>query len=161
MSSGSLDVDDTATEYFRKWTSRNLTSALRDHKQMLTGICRNFINICNEGIKENQRSVYLTNKAMRQALSGYDEWGQYILTGNVGIHKKFKANAAILAHIVKCIDSYREKEQKMAELNDKIYNETDNYNTLDDMLDAGMLQQSLIKKNCVAIFCLNFFNRYL
>ena len=138
MSNGSLDVDDTATEYFQKWTSRNLTSTLRDHKQKLTGICRNFINICNEGIKENQRSVYLTNKAMRQALSGYDEWGQYILTGNVGIHKKFKANAAILAHIVKRIDSYRANTQKMAELNNKICNNTDDYNTLDEMLDAGM-----------------------
>lgn len=138
MNSGSLDVDDTATEYFKKWTSRNLTSTLRDHKQKLTGICRNFIIICNEGIKENQRSVYLTNEAMRQALSGYDEWGQYILTGNVGLHKKFKANAAILAHIVKSIDLYRANEQKMAELNDKIYNDTDHYNTLDDLLDAGM-----------------------
>ena len=138
MNSGSLDVDDTATEYFKKWTSRNLTSTLRDHKQKLTGICRNFIIICNEGIKENQRSVYLTNEAMRQALSGYDEWGQYILTGNVGLHKKFKANAAIFAHIVKSIDLYRANEQKMAELNDKIYNDTDHYNTLDDLLDAGM-----------------------
>ena len=139
MSNRSLNVDDAATEYFQQWTSRNLTSTLRDHKQMLTGICRDFIEICNEGIRENQRSVYLTNDAMKQALSGYDEWGQYILTGNVGIHKKFKANAAILAHIIKWIDLYRNNQEKMDELNEKISNTTDNYNNLDEMLDAGML----------------------
>lgn len=132
-------VDEQATKYFTVWTSKRFLSVLRDHKQNLTDISNNFLNLCYNGIQVGARSVYLSNEKMKDTLRGYDKWGQYIFPGNVGLHKKFKANAGVLAHIIKQIDLYEGDEEKMDELNDKIKENSETYTTLKEMLDSGLL----------------------
>lgn len=141
--SDSLSVDETATQCFTLWTASRLLSTFRDHKQKQTEVSKQVLLLCLAGIKVNQRSVYLSNNKMMETLEFYDEWSPFILTGNVGLHMKFKTNAGILAHIINCINSYQEDEAKMKELNQKIDSTTDQYKNLNDMLESGMLPRSL------------------
>lgn len=134
-----MNVDETATQCFSLWTPRHILSSFRDHKQNLTDLSKQFLNICFNGIKHKQRSVYLSNGKMMQTLEAYDEWSPYLFTGNVGLHMKFKTIAGILAHIIKCIKSYEQNEEEMTKLNQKINSTIDKYKNLDDMLQWGML----------------------
>ena len=139
-----MNVDETATQCFSLWTPRHILSSFRDHKQNLTNLSKQFLNICFNGIKFNQRSVYLSNRKMMETLEAYDEWSPYLFTGNVGLHMKFKTISGILAHIIKCINSYKQNEEKMKKLNEKINTTTEEYKNLNDMLQCGMLVGSYI-----------------
>ena len=138
--SESLNVDDTATQCFSKWTSSKISSTFRSHKRNLSALSKEFIIICLNGIKVGKRSIYLTNAKMRQTLEGYDDWSPYIFTGNVGLHMKFKTNAGILAHIIKRIHLLDEEdEEKKKELNETIFNQTNKrYSDFDQMLQSGI-----------------------
>lgn len=137
--SESQNVNEIASQYFSKWTSNKLLSTFRSHKRNLSALSKQFLIICFNGIKVGERSIYLTNAKMKQTLEGYDDWSPYILTGDVGLHMKFKTNAGILAHILKKIQLYEEDEQKKKELNQWIFDKTNKrYSDFDQMLGSGM-----------------------
>ena len=130
-------VDETATEVFTVWTPKFILKTFQEYDAQLTELASDVMHLTFDGIKKNQKSIYLTNKKMRHTLLAYDEWEKYIPTGDVGLHKKFKTNAGILSHIIKRIAIYKAEPQKLAALNAKISANTE-YGNLDDMLAKGM-----------------------
>ena len=129
-----LDVQTTAL--FLEWTPQHMLTSFKGAHDKLSSLAHEFFEISFKGIKFRQRSIYLKNKEMIATLLGYDEWAKYIPTEHVGLHKKFKTNAGILAHILKRINLYKMDEEKLNNLNDEIQKNTA-YDDLDDMLDCG------------------------
>lgn len=134
-----LDADNEAfaTKFFSEWTTEQLVETYQERKGNLTDLCKEFMLICNSGIKPGKLSVYLSNDEMMETLRGYDEWSRLIFPGPVGLHFKFKHNSGILSHIVKCVDKYDDDAKFKEELDSKIV-ETTEFNDLHDLLNDGM-----------------------
>ena len=145
-------LEELTTAVFSNWTSNKLFNTFKNRYQDLTKLSRDFFNICFKGIQPNQYSIYLTNEKMKQSLLGYDEWAQFIPTGNVGLHHKFKMNAGVLSHIIKRISLYESNEEKINELNETIQATTE-YHHLNHMLEYGMF--------FLFFFCFFFFLFFL
>ena len=148
----SLSVQQKATVIFNEWTPAFLLDSVKTPHIKLKRISADFLRICFEGMKVNQKSVYLTNQPMIQTLLAYDEWSIFVPTGEVGTHKKFKINAGILSHILKRIQLYEENPQKLNALNMKIKQTTKDKN-LDELLQRGMF----IKKLFIHLIIFFFF----
>ena len=131
-------LDDLTTAVFSQWSSHTLFNTFKNRYDELTKLSVDFFNICFRGIKPNQLSIYLTNEKMKQSLLGYDKWSQFIPTGNVGLHHKFKTNAGVLSHILKQINLYELNNETKSKLNEMIQSTTE-YRDLQHMLDYGML----------------------
>ena len=158
-----FELDDLTTTVFSKWTSDTLFQTFKNRYQDLTNLSIDFFNICFRGITPNEISIYIANEKMRESLLGYDEWSQFIPTGNVGLHHKFKTNAGVLSHILKQINLYEQQKDLKKKLNEKIRSTT-GYRNLQQMLHYGMLLAFflfvfLFVFSCATIFFVCFFKQ--
>ena len=130
-------VQTDATKLFTDWSTSSIRDTFKNRHDQLTSLAHAVMKICFNGIKVGQKSVYLTNEKMKNALAGYDEWERFIPTADVGLHKKFKVNVGILSHIIKRIAVYESDTNILTTLNEKI-NDNTRYNDLQQMLNLGL-----------------------
>lgn len=151
-------LDNLTTAVFSKWSSDILLRTFKTRYEELTRLSIDFFNICFRGIKPNQMSIYLSNEQMKQSLLGYDNWSQFIPTGNVGLHHKFKTNAGVLSHILKQINLYKSNREVKMRLDEQIVSTTE-YSDLEHMLEYGMFFSCFFLTQQFLFFFFVFFLR--
>ena len=136
------DVEQVATIVFSYWSSDKILNIFSNRFDKLSQLCYKFFKIIFDGIKPGMKSIYLTNKEMKDTLLGYPEWSPFIPVSTVGLHHKFKSDTGCLYHMLHAIEVLKSDEEGMQRLNDKI-NQNTPYSDLEDMLDHGMYMFSL------------------
>lgn len=136
------DLDDFATTVFTRWSSDTLVKTFQNRYEALNKLCKQFFRIILRGMRPGMKSIYLTNKAMKATIMGYEDWSPFIPTSNCALHHKFKTNSGLLSHWVHQLEIIGGDEERKEELNDKIARNTP-YSDLEAMLQNGMFNFSL------------------
>ena len=58
--------DSMVTEFFTKWNPKELSKRWKSRFDELTDLCKGFFNFLFDGTKEDEESIYFTNKAMKK-----------------------------------------------------------------------------------------------
>ena len=126
----SIDINSITTNLFQEFTPQKMMNLFGGLQSNLVNVATTTLQICMYGIGD-KKSNYLINPFMKETLSKFDEWKNFIPEDGLGIVMKFKSNAMILAHIIKRMSYYQSNPSKLQQIEDKIKNKTSSNDLLD------------------------------
>lgn len=140
----SNDDDDQSwdlmvTEFFTKWNPKELSKRWKSRFDELTDLCKGFFNFLFDGTREEEESIYFTNKAMKKMILAYPEWSPWIPGDQCGLHRKFKDTVGAIYHVIHTIEKLKLDQGKLEEFNERVDSISKDYSDLNHMLSYGML----------------------
>ena len=116
--------EEAITKLFTDWTAGKLTAYFRERTDNLLELAEEVMLICLKEISHHN-PAHLTNDAMRDCISRYDEWGEHIAAANRPLVIKFMHNVQILWHQCRRYKWYEEcdPEDETKKLIDAIIDE--------------------------------------
>ena len=135
------DIDNTATQIFEEYTADKMTNFLGNASAQLKKVAHTFLKInlfggMGDGRENKRRGCYLSNKAFRSHLKGYDNFKRFVSASNVFLIQIYRNNSAILSHIIKRLIKIQRDQEVWGELNKKL-RDGSNFESVAELFNTG------------------------